>query len=135
MTLYVIIKIEQMKKIISTLLFVVGLVSFGIAQESNDLALTNGTEALASSKTSGLYEFTLPSNLTKEKVDASAKYYTSVFTVDFDESSHVAKITMLSNELKDRYVITRLLTACGVKHVQVGESSYELYDFIDKFLK
>jgi len=124
-----------MKKIISTLLFVVALVTFGFSQEANNTALTNGTEALAESKTSGVYEFTLPSDLTKDNVEANAKYYTSVFTVDFDESSHVAKITMIQNELKDRYVITRLLTSCKVNYVQVGETSYKLYDFIDKFLK
>ena len=135
MAFTVIIKIEQMKKIISTLLFVVGLVSFTFAQDANNTALTNGTEELAASKTSGVYEFTLPSSLTKEDVEKSAKYYTSIFSLEFDEGSHVATITMIDNSLKNRYVMTRLLTACKVNYVNVDETSYQLYDFIDAYLK
>ena len=124
-----------MKKIISTLLFVVGFVAFSFSQNAENTALTNGTEDLASSKVSGVYEYTLPSNITKESVDASAKYYTSVFTVAFDEGTHKATITMIDNKLRNRYVMTRLLTACKVTFVTVDEKTYELYDFIDSFLK
>jgi hypothetical protein len=105
MTFIVIIKIEQMKKIISTLLFVVGLVSFSFSQESNQIAESNGADELVASKTSGVYEFTLPSALTKEKIDKSASYYTSFFSLDFDESSHKAKMTMVKNTMKNRYVM------------------------------
>lgn len=135
MTIYVIIKIEQMKKIISTLLFVIGLVSIGFAQEAKELAVTNGAEELAISKTSGVYEFTMPSELTKEKIESNAKYYTPYFTVAFDEASHVATVTMVDNTMKNRYVIARLLTTCNVKFLQVGEDSHQLYDFIDLYLK
>ena len=124
-----------MKKIISTLFFVVGLMSIGFAQEANELALTNGTEELATSKTSGVYEFTLPASITKEKLESSAKYYTPYFTVAFDEASHIATITMIDNTLKNRYVIARMLTACNIKFLKVDEESYQLYDFIDKYLK
>lgn len=124
-----------MKKIISTLFFVAGLVTFGFAQETNDIAVSEGATELVASKTSGVYEFTLPSNVTKDQVEASAKYYTSVFTVEFDEASHKATITMIKNEVKDRYVINRLLTSLQVRHVQVGEESLELHEFVDAYLK
>lgn len=135
MTFYVIIKIEQMKKIISTLLCVIGLVTFSFAQDGGNTASTNGTEKLAISKTSGIYEFTLPSAITKDQLENSAKYYTSDFTVAFDEASHKATITMVRNEMKNRFVITRLLSSLKVSHVAVDEKTYELYEFIDTFLK
>jgi hypothetical protein len=135
MTFIVIIKIEQMKKIISTLLFVVGLVSFSFSQESHQIAESNGADELVASKTSGVYEFTLPSALTKEKIDKSASYYTSIFSLDFDESSHKAKMTMVENTLKNRYVMTRMFTACQITHVTVDGKTILLYDFIDSYLK
>jgi hypothetical protein len=135
MTFIVIIKIEQMKKIISTLLFVVGLVSFSFSQEAHQIAASNGAEDLAASKTSGVYEFTLPSTLTKESIDKSASYYSSIFSLDFDESSHKAKMTMVENTLKNRYVMTRMFTACKITHVTVDEETLQLYDFIDSYLK
>lgn len=135
MTFNVIIKIEQMKKIISTLLCVIGLVTFSFSQEGDNTALTNGTEKLELSKISGLYEFTLPARVTKDIVEQSAKYYTSSFTVAMDEASHKATITMISNEMRDRFVITRFLSAVKISHVTVDEKTYELYEFIDAFLK
>ena len=57
------------------------------------------------------------------------------FKVDFDESSHKATITMSRNELKDRYVMVRLLTACKVTHVKVDDEIVELYEFIEAYLK
>lgn len=124
-----------MKRIISTLLFVVGLVSFSFSQEAHQIAASNGAEVLATSKTSGVYEFTLPSTLLKESIDKSASYYKSIFTTDFDESSHKVTFTMVENTLKNRYVITRMLTACKVTHVTVDEKTLQLYDFIDSYLK
>lgn len=124
-----------MKKIISTLFFVAGLMTFGFAQEANEIAVSQGATELAASKISGEYEFTLPSNLKKDEVDKYASYYTNTFTVDFDEASHTAKIKMIKNGLKDRYVMARLLTACKVKFVKVDDDSLQLYDFIDAHLK
>jgi hypothetical protein len=135
MIFIVIIKIEQMKKIISILFFLVGLLSFSFSQEAHQIATFKGAEDLAASKTSGLYEFTLPSTLSKESIDKSASYYKSMFTVDFDEASHKATLTMVDNTLKNRYVMVRLLTACKVNHVTVDDETLQLYDFIDSYLK
>ncbi|NRA11703.1 MAG: hypothetical protein HRT57_07100 [Crocinitomicaceae bacterium] len=124
-----------MKKIISTLLFVVGLVSFSFSQEAHQIASTTGAEDLAISKTSGVYEYTLPSNITKEALTKSASYYKTNFTVDFDEASHKATITIPENTLRNRYVMARLLTACKVTHIAVDDKKLQLYDFIDSYLK
>ena len=123
-----------MKKIISTLLFVVGLVSFSFAQDVTNTALSNGSDDLAKSKVSGEYVFTLPSNITAEEVEKNSKYYTSTFTVSFDASSNEAKISMIRNEKKDRYVITRLLASCSVNYIKVGDTSYNITEFIESYL-
>jgi hypothetical protein len=124
-----------MKKLVSTLFILLGLVTFSFAQEAHTIAVSNGAEALNSSKVSGDYEFTLPSTLTEEQVVKNASYYTSILTVTFDKGSNKASIHMLSNEQKDRYVLARFLTACKIQHVKVGDDTVELYDFIEKFLK
>ena len=124
-----------MKKIVFTLFFLAGMFTFGFAQEANEIAISNGEMELASSKISGEYEFTMPSNLTKEKFDASVKYYTNVFSASYDESSNKMSVNMIDNVEKARYVMARLFAACGVKYIQVGDTSLKLYEFIDKFLK
>ena len=83
-------KKEVMKKFVYTM-FAVLFVTFATnAQEPAELAVSKGTEALAKSKSSGEYTFTLPSNVTKEDVAKSSKYYTHYFTVDFDAKAHNA---------------------------------------------
>lgn len=124
-----------MKKLISTLFVLVGLVSFSFAQEASEIAQTNGATELIRSKASGEFVFVLPDNITSKTVETNANYYTSTFTLNFDASSHEADITMLSNEVKDRYVIIRFLTACGVKFIKVDETTMELYDFASKYLE
>ena len=74
---------------------------------------------VSKSKSSGEYTFTLPSSVTKEDVAKSSKYYTHYFTVDFDPNAHEAKINMVVNEAKNRYVIVRFLTSCGVRFITV----------------
>ena len=124
-----------MKKLVSSLFIVAGLFTFGFAQEANEIAISNGEMGLVASKISGEYEFTMPSNLTKEKFDASAKYYTTAFSAAYDEGSHKMSLKMIENEQKNRYVIARLLTACQVKYIRVDDTSIKLYEFIEKYLK
>lgn len=105
------------------------------AQTATDIAQTKGAKALAASKVSGEFVFTLPSNITSEDVVQNAKYYTHYFSVQFDESSHEAKIVMNENTSKNRYVIARFLTVCGVKYLAVDGTNVELYDFIEAHLQ
>lgn len=124
-----------MKKLILSLIVLITATSMSFAQSSNEIASTKGAKELAVSKSSGEFVFTLPSNLTKEDIDKNSKYYTHYFTISFDESSHTATINMNDNTSKNRYVIARFLTACGVKYVTVDDVNLELSDFIEKHLK
>ena len=124
-----------MKKLLIALFVLFGATTMTFAQEANEIATTKGAKVLASSKTSGQYTFTMPSNITQADIDKNAKYYTHYFTVTFDESSRTAGIEMVENTEKNRYVIARFLTACGVRYLTVDDANLELHDFIEKHLK
>ena len=124
-----------MKKLIYTLFILVGFSSFGFSQETNNTTRTNGSIELVSSKTSGEFVFHLPVGVTAEDVKKNSAYYTHYFTVSFDVNSHEATIHMVENTTKNRYVIARFLTACGMKYVQVDGKALELHDFVNAYLK
>lgn len=124
-----------MKKLILTFFVLIGLSSLGFAQEASQIATTKGAKELSASKASGNFEFTLPGNLTADQVEKNSTYYTHYFTVSFDANSHKATIEMMENTSKNRYVIARFLTACGISHLEVDDNNIELYDFIDDYLK
>jgi hypothetical protein len=64
-----------------------------------------------------------------------AKFYTNMFTVDFDAKSHVATFHMVSNDANSRRVILRFLSANQIVNVQVAERNYDLGTFFDNFLQ
>lgn len=124
-----------MKRLIYTL-FAVMLVSFAAnAQEPAELAVSKGGDALAKSKISGEYVFTLPASVSKEDVEKSAKYYTHYFTVNFDAGSHDAKVVLTNNEIKSRYVIARFLSSCGVRFITVDGKNVSLDEFSNTYFK
>jgi hypothetical protein len=123
-----------MKKLINTLILVVGIAGFTFAQDANT-AKSNGAKALSASKTSGVYELTMPAEVTADKVEQSSKYYTHYFTVSFDDKSNVATITMAQNDSKSRYVISRFLAACGVLNVIIDDKTVKSSEFAEDYLK
>ena len=112
-----------MKKLIYTLFVLVGLSSFGFSQEASNTAGTNGATELTSSKRTGDFVFQLPEGVTAEDVKKNSAY------------SHKASLHMVDNTSKNRYVIARFLTACGMKYVQVDEKALEIHTFIEEYLK
>lgn len=124
-----------MKRLIYTL-FAVMLVSFASnAQEPTELAVSKGSDALVKSKSSGEYVFTLPSTVSKEDVEKSAKYYTHYFTVNFDAGSHDASVVLVNNEPKSRFVISRFLSSCGVRFIKVDGKNMGLDEFSNTYFK
>ena len=86
-----------MKKLIFTFFVLIGISSFGFAQEANQIAATKGAKELSASKESGTFEFTLPDNVTADEVEKNATYYTHYFSVTFDASSDKASIKTIDN--------------------------------------
>ncbi len=101
----------------------------------DNLAKSHGVEALRASKTSGVYEFTLPSGVTGDQVEKNSKYYELYMTPTFDANSHEVKIVLKENSDKNRYTVARFLTSCGVQEVVVDGKNYNMTQFIETYLK
>ena len=123
-----------MKKLLYTLIVLLGLGSIAFGQDKREVAHSKKSE-LVRSKDSGKYKFVLSSDLSKEEVDKNAKYYTHYFTVRFDEVSHEVSLDLIENEAKSRLVISRFLTACGVNYIKVDQENVSLGDFTERYLK
>lgn len=121
-----------MKKLFYVLFVLVGFATTTIAQES--VATTKGKAELVKGKQDGYYEITLPNSVTAEDVAKNSKYYVYYFTVNFDEASKVAKITMVENDSKNRTIIMRFLSALKVDGVNVDGQVIGLEEFKNNFL-
>lgn len=113
----------------------IGFAGFSKAQDAGEIAGSKGKSELTASKTTGVYTFTMPDGITKEEIEKNAKYYTHYFTVAFDENSRVATVNMVSNQSKNRIIIARFLTACGLRYVDVDKSMVSIDDFIKSYLQ
>lgn len=130
------IKKQTMKKLFFTLIVLCSFSLSAFSQtEAATIAKTKGQTALEKSKSDGIYEFTMPSQLKAEDVAQSAKYYVHYFSVNFDEASHKAVITMIENEAKNRIIIMRFLVASGVNAVLIDGTEVSVHDFKSKYLE
>lgn len=108
------------------------LLVFG--QKSLSASAKNSTE-LKGGVASGHIQLILPSEVTAENVTTYAKYYTNMFTVDFDEKSHLATFHMITNDTFSRRVILRFLSANQIVSVQVENKNYDLGTFFENYLQ
>jgi len=119
-----------MKKL--AMIFVLSLASsFAFSQNS---ASINETQ-LKTGKSSGVYEFSVPESITAEKVEAVKGYYKDYFTVAFNESTDILKVTLLKNEDSNLNVVNRLLVALDLRTIAVGGETMTFQDMKDKYLK
>jgi hypothetical protein len=120
-----------MKTIFSTIVFVLAMAfSFG-----QDLAVVKSAKDLTGIKETGKGYITLPAEMTKDAVAASASYYTRYFTVDFNENTKVATITMVNNDERSRQVIVRFLVACSIQKIDVAGDVISRDDLFEKYLR
>jgi putative Ca2+/H+ antiporter (TMEM165/GDT1 family) len=108
------------------------LLVFG--QKSLSASAKNSTE-LKGGVASGHIQLILPSEVTAENVTMYAKYYTNMFTVEFDEKSHLATFHMITNDTFSRRVILRFLSANQIVSVQVENKNYDLGTFFENYLQ
>ena len=90
---------------------------------------------LLSGKESGKIQITLPESVVKENVEDYGKYYLNMFTVNFDQKTHLATFNMVTNDENSRRVILRFLSANQIQSVVVENKVFTLGDFYDNFLK
>ena len=104
------------------------------AQVVNSASCKSKT-SLLSGKESGKIQITLPESVVKENVEEYGKYYIKMFTIGFDEKSHLATFNMVTNDENSRRVITRFLSANQIQSVVVENKVFTLGDFYENFLK
>lgn len=125
-----------MKRIITTLTFVLSFVVLGFSQEAGNTAISQGKEQLSQSKESGVYLFTLPAENTSEHVEKVKAYYKTYFTVDFNETSKEATLTMIGDDPKMcRMVMMRFMSSCKVAFFDVDGTAVSFNEFRDSYLK
>lgn len=123
-----------MKKLVYTLLLLVGFATVSFAQEAPEIATSEGAKELANSKVDGDYVFVM-SGKSAADITAAAAYYESYFEVDFNESSQTVKIKMVENNERGRPVIIRFLVASGVRYVNVDGTNISVSDFMSSYLQ
>lgn len=120
-----------MKIVLSTLLVLLTMTfSFG-----QDVAVVKSSADLLSIKESGKGKITLPQNLTAEQVKNAAQYYPKHFTVDFDNSTKVATINMVTNDEMSRHIIVRFLAGCNIQTINVAGEDVNRDFLFERFLK
>lgn len=124
-----------MKKLISTIAFVLGVVALSFAQEASNTAQSQGSEALAKSKMSGTYVYTLPEGTTSDEVQKAASYYTKYFTVNYDNASQEAAIEIVGETNPSTQIMLRFLSGCGVRYVDVDGEAKQLNIFYADHVK
>ena len=124
-----------MSKLFFTFISILTLTFTTFAQEVETIAIAESKSELAESKVSGEYTYILPTNITAEQVKKNAGYYTSYFTVGYDENSQKATIKLMNDEKISRMVMGRFLSSCGVRNLKVGEETITLDKFMETYLK
>jgi len=122
-----------MKKL-TLLVLALGLNLLVFGQKTLSATAANIAE-LKGGVATGHIQLTLPAEVTEENVVMYAKYYTNMFTVDFNAKSHVATFHMLTNDANSRRVILRFLGANQIANVHVADRAYDLGAFFENFLQ
>lgn len=119
-----------MKKIFLAL--VVTLAAFAAsAQRTASIS----SKLIEDGKSKGSYVFTLAPDVTSAEVDKVKGYYTTYFTVAFNESKHVATVTMATEDDMAPRVILRFLSSLGMNTVSVDGTDKPLDKFFEEHMK
>lgn len=120
-----------MKTLVSMLIM---LLTFSLSYGQEAASVKSASDVI-SIKEKGKGYITLPSKLTREEVMSKAKYYTLYFTVDFDDRSKLATISMVDNTERSRAIIIRFLAACEVQTINVAGEVMDRGQLFERYLK
>jgi hypothetical protein len=133
MCIFVINQLE-MKKI--TLFIVLFVASFQLAsaQKISQARMDSDRNATRQHIKDGHVEFFFNRNINKEEVRRSAEYYTTYFTVNFDEGSGRVSISFADESQMARRVLGRFLLSNNIEEIMIGTELLSVTDFMDQFL-
>lgn len=124
-----------MKNIFFTIAAVALIAFTGVSQEKINTAQTEGNTELLKSKKSREYSFVMPHEISTERVEKSAKYYTSYFSVNYNPETREASIQMNEERTKGEMVMGRFLSSCGVRFLKVDDKNITLDEFMNSYLR
>jgi len=104
------------------------------AQQQSINTVFSSEEMLKEAK-SGHFQWVFSAQTTQEEITNLAKYYTTFFTYTFNSDSKIVDVYPVVDSEDTRRVMLRFLGANQIKEIKVGEVSYELYVFYEKFMK
>jgi len=105
----------------------------GLSFAQDHVARVSSAQELRDIKNTGKCVINLSRSFTKAEVADRSKYYTLYFTVDYNEASKDATITMVDNSPRSRQVIERFLVACEIESVLVGDEKVHHSDLFQKY--
>jgi hypothetical protein len=123
-----------MRTLFLSVLTVVSMVTMSYAQDVTSATAQSKTELISSKKT-GNYSFILGNKLSADEVAKNAQYYVHYFTVDYSVKTNEAKITMIENDEKNRHIVVRFLTACGIQNVIIEGKSITTDEFFVNYMR
>jgi hypothetical protein len=121
-----------MKLILSLFIFV-GTYSF--SQDKIFEAKVVNPLDFSESKGKGVFEFLFPDETDRVVISKSAAFYTSYFTVDFNETSKIVKITMVNNDSKSRQIMNRFFISNKITQIEMNGNLFKIDEFYHKHLK
>lgn len=104
------------------------------AQNMTISSRLNSEEVLREAKT-GHFQWVFPENTTAENLEKLAKYYKTNFTYTFNDASKLVDVYPVIDSEDTRRVMLRFLGANQVSGIKVGNETFELWVFYEKFMK
>ena len=121
-----------MRTIFLAIFMAIGL--SGIAQQITVSSKLTASEITKEAKL-GHFQWIFPAQTTAESIQNTAKYYTTSFTYTYDATTQKVDVYPVADSDEVRRIMLRFLGANQVNKIVVGEESYELYSFYEKFMK
>ena len=121
-----------MRTIFLAIFMAIGL--SGIAQQITVSSKLTASEITKEAKL-GHFQWIFPAQTTAESIQNTAKNYTTSFTYTYDATTQKVDVYPVADSDEVRRIMLRFLGANQVNKIVVGEESYELYSFYEKFMK
>lgn len=116
-------------------LLVLTLVCFAATFSFGQKVASASSESLQKGKTSGVFVFSMPADVTAAEVDGVKNYYKQYFTTTMDEKKHELTITMVNKDEVSMNVINRLMVSLEVRDYLVSGTEMSFDDIFEKYMK
>lgn len=123
-----------MKKLLLLVVLVLGGITTSFSQEASEIAKAQSKKEFVQAKKVGIFEFVLPSNVTQDQVDRSAKFYEKYFKVKFDNTSKKIAFNMVNNDVASRNVLIRFFVSTGIRHITMDGETMNVEAFRSNYL-